>query len=67
MYPAMALAFREAGIQMAAQFAYDAMCWAPYNTNYGTHFMNLAYAPHKAISLKIASAIFHEMKHVSET
>jgi len=62
LYPAMAVAFREAGIQMAAQFAYDAMCWAPYNTNYGTHFMNLAYAPHKAISLKIASAIFHEMK-----
>ena len=62
LYPAMAVAFREAGIQMAAQFAYDAMCWAPYNTNYGTHFMNLAYAPHKAISLKIASAIFHEVK-----
>ena len=29
--------------------------------DYGTHFMNLAYAPNKAISLKIASAIFHEV------
>lgn len=59
MYPAMARSFREAGMQLAAQFAYDAMCSAPYNTNYGTHFMNLAYSPDKAISLKIASAIFH--------
>jgi hypothetical protein len=61
MYPAMAVTFRETGMQMAAQFAYDAMCCAPYNTNYGTHFMNLAYAPQKAISLKIASAIFHNI------
>ncbi len=67
MYPAMALTFREAGMQLAAQFAYDAMCWAPYNTNYGTHFMNLAYAPHKAISLKIASAIFHEINMQEHT
>lgn len=59
LYTAMARTFRETGIQLAAQFAYDAMCWAPFNTNYGTHFMNLAYAPHKAISLKIASAVFH--------
>jgi Beta-glucosidase/6-phospho-beta-glucosidase/beta-galactosidase len=62
MYTAMARTFRETGMQLATQFAYDAMCWAPYNTNYGTHFMNLAYAPHKAISLKIASAIFHNVK-----
>jgi hypothetical protein len=62
MYPAMARAFREAGMQLATQFAYDAMCWAPFNTNYGTHFMNLAYAPHKAISLKIASAVFHNVQ-----
>jgi hypothetical protein len=61
MYPAMAQSFREAGLQLAAQFAYDALCWAPYNTNYGTHFMNLAYAPQKAISLKIASAVYHHL------
>jgi hypothetical protein len=61
MYPAMARTFREAGMQLAAHFAYDALCWAPYNTNYGTHFMNLAYAPQKAISLKIASAVFHNV------
>lgn len=61
MYPAMACTFRETGMQFATQFAYDAMCWAPYNTNYGTHFMNLAYTPQKAISLKIASAVFHNV------
>jgi hypothetical protein len=49
-------------MQMAAQFAYDAMCWAHNNTNYGTHFMNLAYSPQKAVSLKIASAIFHQVE-----
>jgi hypothetical protein len=59
LYTSMALTFRQAGMQLATQFAYDAMCSAPFNTNYGTHFMNLAYAPHKAISLKIASAVFH--------
>jgi hypothetical protein len=67
MYPAMARSFREAGMQLGAQFAYDAMCSAPYNTNYGTHFMNLAYAPHKAISLKIASAIFHQLPLYQKT
>jgi hypothetical protein len=61
MYPAMARSFREAGMQTATQFAYDAMFLAPYNTNYGTHYMNLAYAPQKALSLKIASAVFHEI------
>lgn len=61
LYPAMAHAFREAGMQLATQFEYDALCQAAYNTNYGTHFMNLAYAPHKAISLKIASAVFHTL------
>lgn len=59
MYAAMAKSFREAGMQLAAQFAYDALCSAPTNTNYGTHFMNLAYSPNRAISLKIASSIFH--------
>ncbi len=61
LYPAMAMAFRKAGMQLAAQFEYDAMFNASFNTNYGTHFMNMAYAPQKAISLKIASAVFHNV------
>ena len=66
MYPAMARSFRQAGMQLAAHFDYDAMFLAPYNTNYGTHYMSLPYAPQKAISLKVASAVFREMPRYSD-
>ncbi|WP_044211664.1 hypothetical protein [Flammeovirga sp. OC4] len=61
MYPAMARSFRTAGIQWATQFAYDPTFLADRNTEYNTHYMNLAYTPSKAISLKISSEIFHEV------
>jgi len=61
MYPAMARSFREAGMQLATHFDYDAMFLAPFNTNYGTHYMSLPYAPQKALSLKIASAVFQQI------
>ncbi|HEY0110722.1 MAG TPA: cellulase family glycosylhydrolase, partial [Fibrella sp.] len=61
IYPALARSFREAGMQMAHQFAYDPTFMAPANTEYNTHFMNLAYAPQKAISLMLASAVFHRV------
>jgi hypothetical protein len=61
MYPAMAKSFRVAGFQWATQFAYDPMATAYANTEYQTHFLNLAYAPSKAISLLIASHVFHEL------
>ena len=66
MYPAMARSFREAGMQVATHFDYDAMFLAPYNTNYGTHYMTLPYAPQKALSLKISSAVFHEIPRYSD-
>ena len=59
IYPAMARSFREAGMQIATHFAYDPTYMAYANTEYGTHYMNLAYAPQKALSLKIASEVFH--------
>jgi hypothetical protein len=59
IYPAMARSFRTAGIQWAAHFAYDPTFMAFANTEYNTHFMNLAYAPQKALSLKLASEVFH--------
>jgi len=59
IYPAMARSFREAGMQVATHFAYDPTFMANVNTEYGTHYMNLAYAPQKALSLKISSAVFH--------
>ncbi|QJD78898.1 glycoside hydrolase 5 family protein [Spirosoma rhododendri] len=61
IYPAMARSFREAGMQLAHQFAYDPTYMAASNTEYATHFMNLAYAPQKALSLKLASAVFHRV------
>ncbi len=61
IYPAMARSFREAGIQWATHFAYDPTFLAYANTEYNTHYMNLLYAPQKALSLKIASEVFHQV------
>lgn len=61
MYPAMAKSFRHAGFQWATQFAYDPMAIANINTEYQTHYLNLAYTPSKAISMLIASEVFHKV------
>jgi hypothetical protein len=61
MYPAMARSYRTAGFQWATQFAYDPMFTAYGNTEYQTHYLNLAYTPAKAISLLIASEVFHRL------
>jgi hypothetical protein len=57
MYPAMARTFRSTGFQWITQFAYDPMDIASTNTDYQTHYLNLAYTPSKAISMKIASEV----------
>lgn len=61
IYPAIARSFREAGIQWATHFAYDPTFLAYANTEYNTHYMNLLYAPQKALSLKIAGEVFHRI------
>ena len=61
MYPAIARSYREAGMQFAAMFAYDPSQIAWSNTEYSTHFLNLLYAPQKAIGLMIAGKAFHEI------
>lgn len=61
IYPAMARSFRTAGIQWATHFAYDPTYLAYANTEYNTHYMNLAYTPQKALSLKIAGEVFHRV------
>lgn len=61
MYPAMARSFRTAGMQLGTHFSYDPTYLAPYNTEYNTHFMNLAYAPQKALSLMICGEIFRNI------
>ena len=57
MHPAMVRTFRTAGFQWITQFAYDPMDMAWANTEYQTHFLNLAYTPQKAISMKIAAEV----------
>lgn len=61
LYPAMARTFRKAGMQFATQFAYDPLYLAPYNTEYQTHYLNLAYAPQKALSMKVAAEAFRRV------
>lgn len=61
IYPAMVRSFRTAGIQIATYFSYDPTFLASINTEYNSHYMNLAYTPSKALSLKICSEIFHSM------
>jgi hypothetical protein len=58
LYPAIAKSFRKAGFNWATQFAYDPMGMAHVNTEYQTHYLNLAYTPAKAISLMIAKEVF---------
>jgi len=60
MYPPTAISFKEAGMQFVAMFAYDPVAIAKSNTEYQTHFLNLAYAPQKALGYKIASEIFRD-------
>lgn len=57
MYPATARAFRAAGFQWITQFAYDPTFMAAYNTEYPTHFLNLAYTPGKALGMMIAAEV----------
>ena len=54
LYPTIARTFRQEGFQWITQFAYDPIDIAKYNTEYQTHFLNLAYTPSKAISMLIA-------------
>ncbi|NDV94278.1 hypothetical protein D0T84_05005 [Dysgonomonas sp. 521] len=61
MYPAMARTFRSNGFQWITQFAYDPIDIAWANTEYQTHFLNLAYTPNKAISMKIAAEVAYSV------
>lgn len=62
MYPAMTRTFRSQGFQWITQFAYDPIDIAAYNTEYQTHYLNLAYTPKKALSMKIAAEAAKQVK-----
>ncbi|MBS9524761.1 hypothetical protein KI659_12145 [Litoribacter alkaliphilus] len=61
IYPVMARSFRTAGIQIGTHFSYDPTFMADVNTEYDTHYMNLAYTPGKAISLLISGEVFRKV------
>lgn len=61
MYPSIARTFRSNGFQWITQFAYDPIDMAWANTEYQTHFLNLAYTPNKAISMKIAAEVTYSV------
>ncbi|MET0392249.1 MAG: membrane or secreted protein [Chitinophagaceae bacterium] len=66
LYPAMARSYRTAGFQWCTQFAWDPLATAYGNTEYQTHYLSLAYTPSKAISLLIASKVFHRVPRLKE-
>ncbi len=66
IYPAMARSFRTAGMQLATHFSYDPAFLAPFNTEYNTHYMNLVYAPQKALSLMICAEVFRNIPLYSD-
>lgn len=57
LHPAMVRTFRKEGFQWITQFSYDPIDMARFNTEYQTHFLNLAYTPQKALSLMIAGEV----------
>lgn len=61
IYPAIARTYRTAGMQFATQFAYDPMHIAPVNTEYQTHYFNLAYAPSKSLGMMVAGEAFRRV------
>ena len=66
LYPAVARTFRKEGFQWITQFAYDPIDIAKYNTEYQTHFLNLAYTPSKAISMLIAGEAARQIPRGSD-
>ncbi len=62
IHPAMVRSFRSAGFQWVTQFAYDPLDLAWANTEYQTHYLNLAYTPSKAISLMISAEVMAQVK-----
>lgn len=55
LFPAIARTFRKEGFQWMTQFAYDPTDMAWSNSEYQTHYLNLAYTPQKALAMMIAA------------
>ena len=60
-YPlaAIAAAYRDFGVQMAAYFTYTPAAVAAWNPGWLVHYLNLEHTPSKAAGFAVAAAIFH--------
>lgn len=66
LFPAIARTFRKEGFQWITQFAYDPTDMAWSNTEYQTHYLNLAYTPGKALAMMIAAEVAREVGRGSD-
>lgn len=62
LFPAIARTFRKEGFQWMTQFAYDPTDMAWSNSEYQTHYLNLAYTPQKALAMMIAAEVARDIK-----
>ena len=58
MYPALARRWRSMGAQIVCHFQYDAAATAPFNTDWGVHYLNYEATPAKAAAFLAASRAF---------
>lgn len=57
LFPAIARTLRGKGFRWITQFAYDPIDIARFNSEYQTHYLNLAYTPSKALAMMIAAEV----------
>lgn len=60
VFPAAARTFRKEGFCWVTQFAYDPIDIAWANTEYQTHYLNLAYTPGKALGMMVAAEVMRQ-------
>lgn len=58
MYPVLARRWRSMGAQIACHFQYDAAITAPFNTDWGPHYLNSQTTPAKAVAFYAAAKAF---------
>jgi len=61
LYPALAVYFRNAEVQVACQFQYDSISTARWNTDWQAHWLNWLYTPSKTVSFMLAGETFRRL------
>lgn len=61
LHPALIWRFRSEGVQLVAQFQYDACALADENLSWPTHYLNLVYTPKVAMSVAIAAEMMRRL------